>query len=405
MSWLQPEKRVDPLIDAYRQASALDAQTSGARPSAATRAAVLAHAHVVAQSVATATPKLAVSEAVRATPAANEPKPIWRMVAGVVLGLAGMWGYQLTRPGTTGEANVAVLSAPQSAKVGAGVGAAPIDATAAPESPAIVPATPLRPQPETTPAVAAPASTGAASASPAAPTAAAGQAMRTAPLRERENSSAGTSSVDSPVMATRGVARDTVADATRSEVSVAQAKAATPLRKAESPAQIAAPAPPAATSAMPEVATSEPLGEIAIASADTRKLARAAEARAPAAPVAAPAAVAAAPTVATAPPPNAFPATTAGAIAQSAPQAASPPPSFSAGGNAAMRSGVAGAGTTPNSALFSAVLVGNLTAFRAAIARGANVNARDEAGRTALQIARERNDAEMVKALDLAGAK
>ena len=55
--------------------------------------------------------------------------------------------------------------------------------------------------------------------------------------------------------------------------------------------------------------------------------------------------------------------------------------------------------------MFSAIRAGNLNALRAAIARGANVNARDEAGRSALHIARERNDTEMVKALDLAGAK
>ena len=49
MNTSQPDTRVDPLIDAYRQASELDAQTSGARPGAAMRAAVLAHARVVAQ--------------------------------------------------------------------------------------------------------------------------------------------------------------------------------------------------------------------------------------------------------------------------------------------------------------------------------------------------------------------
>ena len=70
-----------------------------------------------------------------------------------------------------------------------------------------------------------------------------------------------------------------------------------------------------------------------------------------------------------------------------------------------MRQEISAAGPTPNTAMFSAVLGGNVAALRAAIARGANVNARDEAGRSALQIARELNDGEMVKALDLAGAK
>lgn len=55
--------------------------------------------------------------------------------------------------------------------------------------------------------------------------------------------------------------------------------------------------------------------------------------------------------------------------------------------------------------MFSAVRVSNVNALRAALARGANVNARDEAGRSALQIARERNDGEMAKALELAGAR
>ena len=386
MNASQPDKRVDPLIDAYRQASELEAQTSGARPSAATRAAVLAHARVVAQSATTAEPKLAVSEAVRATPAANESKPVWRMVAGVVLGLAGMWVYQLTRPGTTGEANVAVLSAPQSAKAAAA--SPPDDKTAAQASSAVAPATPVRSPAETTVAVAAPASPAAASASPAT---AAGQVMRPAPSREREDSSASATFANSTTTASRGVARGTVADAARSELSVAQAKATPPEPIATTTAVAAA----------PEVAPSEPMGEVVVAAADTRKLARAAEARAPAAAVAAP-------SVATAPP-NAFPATTAGAMAQSAPQAAppaaSPPPSVSASGGSAMRQGIAAAGSTPNTAMFSAILGGNVAALRAAIARGANVNARDEAGRSALQIARERNDAEMVKALDLAGAK
>ncbi len=416
MSSTQPDKRVDPLVDAYRQASELEAQVSGAGPSAALRAAVLAHARVVGQSASTAEAKPAVSESVRATPAANDSKPVWRMVAGVVLGLASMWVYQLTRPGTTGETNVAVLSAPQSVKAPA----APVDKTVAPASPVTASPTPPPAQPEASVAVAAP--VGPASAG--APAVAAAQTMRTAPLREREDSSARAGgSANSPTTVTRGVASDALADATRSEVSVAQAKIAAPLKKAESPAQIAArdasattavvataapnKATGPATSAVADAATSEPLGEVAVAAADGRKLARAAESRAPAATVTVPAA--AAPALATAPPPNAFPGVAAGAVAQSAPQpaapAASPPPSFATSGNAAIRQGVTVAGTTPDAAMFSAIRAGNVNALRAAIARGANVNARDEAGRSALQIARERSDPDMLKALDLAGAK
>lgn len=70
-----------------------------------------------------------------------------------------------------------------------------------------------------------------------------------------------------------------------------------------------------------------------------------------------------------------------------------------------MRPGVTGAGTTPDAAMFSAIRAGNVYALRAAIARGANVNARDEVGRSPLQIARERNDADVLKVLELAGAK
>ncbi len=417
------DKRVDPLIDAYRQASELDAQTSGARPSVTVRAAVLAHARVVAQSTRSGAPdesKLAVSEAVRATPAANESKPVWRMMAGVVLGLAFMWVYQLTRSGTTGEANVAVLSAPQSAKSAA----AAVEMTATTTSPTVVSSKPAPAQPETTVAVAAPAGR-APDGAPAAPAAATVQAMRTAPLRERADSSARAGAANSPPVVIGGAGHDTLADAARSEVSVVTSKVATPLKKAESPAQMAAPNPSvattavataaptkaigAATSAMPEAATSEPMGEITVASAGTRKLARAAEAGAPAAAATAPAAAPEAPALATAPPANAFPATASGVIVQSAPPAAapaaSPSPAFATRGNAEMRRGAGSVGAAPDAAMFSAIRLGNINALRTAIARGANVNARDEAGRSALQIARERNDAEMMKALDLAGAK
>ena len=61
--------------------------------------------------------------------------------------------------------------------------------------------------------------------------------------------------------------------------------------------------------------------------------------------------------------------------------------------------------TSPDATLFSAARTGDIGALRAALARGANVNARDETGRTPLQIARERNDSAIVKVLELAGAK
>lgn len=396
MSSSQTDKRIDPLIDAYRQASEFEAQDSGARPNTATRAAVLAHARVVAQSASVASAKPTLGSAMLTTPAANESRPIWRIAAGVVLGLAGMWVYQLTRPGTTGEANVAVLSARQSAKTAAAAG----ETTGAPMSPAVVAPSPATAQPESTVAVATPPSP--------ATTVLAAPIVRAAPSRERVDSPA---RFGASVAGADGASRDATTGAARGETSVALAKVAAPLKQTESPAQVAAApvlaalnpsaattavaaaaptkATGAATSASAESATSEPLGEIAVAAADTRKLARETASRAPAA----------APP--TAPPPNAFPATTAGAMAQSAPQAAA----SGAIGNMTMRQGVTGGGATPDAAMFSAIRVGNVTALRAAIARGANVNARDEAARSALQIARERSDVEMVKALELAGAK
>jgi ankyrin repeat protein len=56
-------------------------------------------------------------------------------------------------------------------------------------------------------------------------------------------------------------------------------------------------------------------------------------------------------------------------------------------------------------ALFRAVRVGDLTAVRNAIARGVNINSKDERGRTALAIARERSDVETVRTLEAAGAR
>ena len=393
--------RVDPLVDAYHQASAFD----GARPSDALRAAVLAHARVVAQSASGAGSKSALSDAVRATPAANEPKPVWRMVAGVVLGLVGMWMYQLTRPGTTGEANVAVLSAPPSAK--SAVGESPATSAAAASATA-----PARQGAASPVPAAAQADTAVAVAAPATPTARALPARERGDLARARNANVADASAG-------GAPRDAVADAARNETSVALAKVAAPTVKANVAVAAAAPVPvaapveaavaaaataptrpsAAATSALPDAATAEPIGEVALASADKRKsVSRSAETRAPAA--------------AAAPSPNAFPATAASAasaVVASPAAAASPPPAApTAATGTAMRQradGAVGTVGSPDVAMFSAIRVGNINALRAALARGANVNARDEAGKSTLQIARERNDIEMVKALDAAGAK
>ena len=392
MSSSPTDKRVDPLIDAYRQASELEATSSGAKPRAALRAAVLAHARVVAQSAVAAEPKLAVSETVRATPAANDARPIWRIAAGVVLGVVGLWVYQLTRPGSTDEANVAVLSAPQSAKASSNEATVAAAAPSAASVASVASAAVTAPTNPVTVAAPAQAETAIAVATPSR----ADKTARDTSARDRMGATSDTASISAP--------RDSVADAARSEKSVALAKADAPARRTEqaglaaAPPAVAAAAPvaPATTSAIPEAAPSEPLGETMIASAEMRKAARPS--------VAARASVAAAPGVAAAPP-NAFPATATGAMAAAAPPPAAPAAvqqSAAAGGNSALRQGIV---STPDAAMFSAVRIGNVNAFRAALARGANVNARDEGGRSALQIARERSDADMVKALELAGAK
>jgi ankyrin repeat protein len=56
-------------------------------------------------------------------------------------------------------------------------------------------------------------------------------------------------------------------------------------------------------------------------------------------------------------------------------------------------------------AIFRAVRAGDVAALRVAITRGGNVNAKDERGRTPLQIARERADVETIKVLEAAGAR
>ena len=55
--------------------------------------------------------------------------------------------------------------------------------------------------------------------------------------------------------------------------------------------------------------------------------------------------------------------------------------------------------------LFNALRAGSMAALRAAIARGANVNVKDERGRTPIQIARERNDVDAVRVLEASGAR
>ena len=402
MSTSSTSDRIDPLVDAYRQASELQAQSAGARPASALRAAVLAHARVVAQSAATAEPVLAVSEAVRAVPAANESKPVWRMVAGVMLGLAGMWAYQLTRPGATDETNVAVMTAPQGEK------SAPPESANSPDSPVtggaastVAPATPAN---ATDGAPAQRDASVAIAALPAPPPALRAiipepvMAAREIPSRDR----AGATSNSAGAIGLR----DGSLAAAHSDTSVALAKVHAPTMRAEQAASAdvrtaaaatapvgRAPAAPAtttaATSSSPEAATAEPFAETVVASVERRKAARVS----PSAPTAGAA------------PPNAFPATTLGEMAGAAGPPAAPsmsPQSTRAAASASTRQGVA---STAEEAMFRAIRINDVNALRAALARGANVNARDESGRSALQIASDRGDTEVVKALLLARAQ
>ena len=408
MSTSSTSDRIDPLVDAYRQASELQAQSAGARPASALRAAVLAHARVVAQSAATAEPVLAVSEAVRAVPAANESKPVWRMVAGVMLGLAGMWAYQLTRPGATDETNVAVMTAPQGEK------SAPPESANSPDSPVtggaasiVAPATPAN----------------ATDGAPAQRDASVAIAALPAPPPAPAPAPALRAIIPEPVMAAREIPsrdragatsnsagaiglRDGSLAAAHSDTSVALAKVHAPTMRAEQAASAdvrtaaaatapvgRAPAAPAtttaATSSSPEAATAEPFAETVVASVERRKAARVS----PSAPTAGAA------------PPNAFPATTLGEMAGAAGPPAAPsmsPQSTRAAASASTRQGVA---STAEEAMFRAIRINDVNALRAALARGANVNARDESGRSALQIASDRGDTEVVKALLLARAQ
>ena len=374
MSQSSDSTRPDPLLDAYRQASALE----GAQPGTHVRAAVLAHARVVAQALPSARVNVAgISDATRATPAANEHKPIWRLAAGVVIGLVGVWIFQLTRPAASPDTAVAVASAPQTEKARVtepASAAAPVTAQIAARESAVASATMAAAPP-------APISTGKAAIA----------------------------------------ARDRRADAALPEQNLAMAKIVVPKDKAERPAgaTIAAAPPPA-------LATDSAAGgfgnEVVIASAETRKSARAETRAEPA--VTTPSAA-----------PNAFPAPTAEPMIASAPApaqasrpasvAAAAPAPMGASGAMAARGSLAqsDAAARPQSpaqtgdtaspirlgesdlAMFKAVRAGDVPGLRAAIARGASVNVKDERGRSALQIARERVDAEMIRALEAAGAR
>lgn len=380
MSQSTETTRPDPLLDAYRQASAHE----GARASANVRAAVLAHARVVAQSSNAAAAATGLTGATRATPAANDSKPIWRLAAGVVIGLVGVWIFQLTRPAATIDATVAVVNSPS-------VLTAPLadKARTAESANTVTPASPEPTKPEATVAVA------------ERPVAKESAAKRASPAG------------DPPVKAARSEQNLAAAKALAANEKTDRPAAFTGGSVAAAPAAAAraapAAAPPVAATAAAASAADESVAamgsELVIAAADTRKSARLqsrTEAPSPALAMPAPPPAAA---------PNAFPAQASGVAVAAAP-AARPPPANAAAPARAVASGASSADdaspvrlSEPELAMFNAVRAGDVPALRSAITRGVNVNVKDERGRTALHVARERGDVATIKLLESAGAR
>lgn len=379
MSQSTETTRPDPLLDAYRQASAHE----GARAGANVRAAVLAHARVVAQSSTAAVSAMNLSDATRAAPAANESRPMWRLAAGVVIGLVGVWIFQLTRPSVAPDTAVAVADVASVANVAS--------VTTAPSAPQADKARAAEPAKTVTPASLEPAKPEAAVAVAALPVAKEQAAQRPSAAREPPT------------------------DGARAEQNLAMGKALSPKEKTNQPAAFAgasaaavnavaaAPSVAAASAADEAVAAIRNEGnEVVIASADTRKSARLqprAEAPSPSSALA---------TASPSPPPpaapNAFPAQASGVAVAAAPIAptARPSPAIAAASSDAaspVRLSEA------EQQMFKAVRAGDAGTLRTVITRGVNVNAKDERGRSALVIARERGDAETIKVLEAAGAQ
>ena len=367
------DARLDPLFDAYRKASIREDARAGAN----VRAAVLAHALVVAQSVAQSSgatvAATGVTNATRATPAANQSRPLWRLAAGVVIGLVGVWIFQLTRPADAPETAVATVESRTT-----------VIAASAPEA------------------------------------------------DKARVSEPSTATAPAAVPAARNAVADVGVSRTRAEANVAIASASPPTAQSTPPAPSpstanAAARPPvaAAAVAVADAATSEPLRETMVASADLRKSAKVAASPTKEQPATAAASPRAATTA-----PNAFPAQTAAPTMSAAPVMAASATSGPSGPSVVGASGELAAQSdtlrpSPQAAakateaaqppslpldqrdqvLFRAVRAGDVWALRAAIVRGANVNAKDERGRTPLQVARERDDAGMVDALRAAGAR
>lgn len=417
------EKRVDPVVDAYRQASTRE----GAGPRATVRAAVLAHARVVAEANATGAPSARYIAPKSA--AANDHSWMWRAAAGLVLGVLGVLMFQWMRPnGSTTETSVA-------------------------SAPVVVPAAPAAPSPEPRSSAPPTASTSAPPAVGTDPNAAeklalarsmesaADRARASAksaeiePKRVREDRIAATTAMNTAKAAKAQAqvsASDSVASAAPAAASPMPvvAVAAAPAVAAVAPPPPTAPASPPAASPMPSAAVGANAAVAAAAAAPRYEIAARGDI-AMATPKRAPAGNAERTQVAgdTGNAGNAIDSfakksvakpqfenaetrrPSASAVASVGAQGAADAPRARDSSGAAPAAKAAGAPSTRgtlsaiDAEMLSSIRRNDLDAVRAAVARGANVNAKDDAGRSALQIARADDLAAMVNLLVALGAK
>ncbi|MEQ1595963.1 MAG: hypothetical protein ABL985_12795 [Casimicrobium sp.] len=425
------EKRVDPVVDAYRQASTRE----GAGPSAAVRAAVLAHARVVADANATGAPRA--RYIAPNGPAANDHSWMWRAAAGLVLGVLGVLMFQWMRPnGSATETNVAAAPAVVPAAPAAPVAATPPSETVAAQSPEPRSSTPptastSAPPPVSTDPTGAEKLAVARSMESAADRArASANSTVIEPTSVREDRIGATTVMNAAKTAkAQAPASDSVANAAPAAASPmpAAAVAAAPVAAAAAPPPSAAPASPPAASPMPSPAIGASAA-VAAAAAPSRYEIAARGDIAMATPKRAPAGNAERTQVA---------GDTGNAIDSFAKKSVSKPqfentearrPSASAvasvgargaadaprardsfGAAPAAKASVApstrGTLSAIDAELLRSTRLNDLDAVRAAVARGANVNARDDAGRSALQIARADDLATMVDLLVALGAR
>jgi hypothetical protein len=377
-------KRVDPVVDAYRQASTHER----AGPKASVRVAVLAHAQVVA--VANANGKPNTARTARDVAAANDHSWMWRAAAGLVLGVLGVLMFQWVQPASTSaDTTVAASSAP------------------APASGSVVPS-------QTAPASPAPVAP-VASAAPAAsaemqtpPKAVAHTAIATAPTIEAKTPAA---QADTPTVSDKialATARDTAVGRTSSKAAASppatNTNAAEP-RVAAAPVMVADAAVVSPASAAAPRAEAPLREETAVAMAKRARVADVTERQSKNEDSVASVRGVAAETSRYAAGASVAPAAAApvasGAMASSA--ALSPVPAPAAA--PAAPPAPARALNTPDADLLRAIRQNDPMSLRAAIARGANVNAKNEVGRSALQLARDENRDTLVEILLAAGAK